>query len=33
MRGCLLFVAAVSGAMTLTVHAQAPAPKSHLKAS
>src|SRR5947207_15505078 len=26
MRGCLLFVAAVSGAMTLTVHAQAPAP-------
>ena len=26
MRGYLLFVAAVSGAMTLTVHAQAPAP-------
>ena len=26
MRGCLLFVAAVSGAMVLTVHAQAPAP-------
>jgi metallo-beta-lactamase class B len=26
MRGCLLFVAAVSGAMTLTGHAQAPAP-------
>ena len=26
MRGCLLFVAAVSGAMTLTVHSQAPAP-------
>ena len=26
MRGCLLLVAAVSGAMTLTVHAQAPAP-------
>ncbi len=28
MRGYLLFVAAVSGAMTLTVHAQAP-PPSH----
>ena len=26
MRGCLLFAAAVSGAMTLTVHAQAPVP-------
>ena len=26
MRGYLLFVAAVSGAMTLTVYAQAPAP-------
>jgi hypothetical protein len=26
MRGCLLCVAAVSGAITLTVHAQAPAP-------
>ena len=26
MRGCLLFVAAMTGAMTLAVHAQAPAP-------
>ena len=28
MRGCLLFVAAMSSAITLTVHAQAPAPET-----
>ena len=36
MRVCLLFVAAVAGAMTLTVHAQAPAlvtPESLVKAA
>ena len=36
MKGCLLFVAAVSGAMALTVHAQVPAtvtPESLVKAA